>query len=118
MISLTGKLTDSRSRNGAAIRKIHHWMPKFGFYITLESLWHIVMATSESVSLNTASLDRLSIGSQRVGMPRMDPTVRLLHRFYEPLVLLGVLDPTRGTQNANLSADSRSDTLQDLRHKF
>jgi hypothetical protein len=48
----------------------------------------------------------------------MDPTNRLLHRFYEPLVLLRLLDPTRGGQNTNLAPDSGSDTSQNLRRKF
>lgn len=32
---------------------------------------------------------------EKVGQPRFDKTVRLLHRFYEPLVLLRILEPTR-----------------------
>lgn len=76
------------------------------------------MALSETAPLNTENLNRLSIGSRKSGRPRMDRTERLLHRFYEPLVLLRTLDPTRGAQNANMVPDSRSDTSQDLRRKF
>jgi hypothetical protein len=76
------------------------------------------MAVSEIASLNTENLSRLSISSQKSGEPRMDPTIRLLHRFYEPLVLLMILDPTRGVRNTNLVPDSRFDTSQDLRRKF
>jgi len=32
---------------------------------------------------------------KRIGEPRLDKTARLLHRFYEPLVLLRILEPTR-----------------------
>jgi hypothetical protein len=76
------------------------------------------MASPERVSLTTEDLARLSIGGRQGGKPRTDPTNRLLHRFYEPLVLLRVLDPTRGMQNSHLSQDSKPDTLQDLRRKF
>lgn len=41
-------------------------------------------------------------GSQRpgrVGRPRLDHYMRLLHRFYEPLILLGVLGVTRGAHS-------------------
>jgi hypothetical protein len=76
------------------------------------------MAFSDTASLYTDYSDRISTDIQRVGKPRMDRAVRLLHRFYEPLVLLGVLDPTRGTQNAQPFPDSKSDTSQDLRRKF
>jgi hypothetical protein len=31
----------------------------------------------------------------KVGAPRLDPTERLRHRFYEPLLLLGMLNPRR-----------------------
>jgi hypothetical protein len=31
----------------------------------------------------------------KVGTPRLDPTERLRHRFYEPLLLLGMLNPRR-----------------------
>lgn len=34
-------------------------------------------------------------GPAIVGQPRFDKTIRLLHRFYEPLVLLRILEPTR-----------------------
>ena len=76
------------------------------------------MAFSDTASLSTDYSDRVSINGQRVGKPRLDPTARLLHRFYEPLVLLEVLDPTRGAQNAHSFPDSKSDTSQDLRRKF
>ena len=76
------------------------------------------MALSETALLNLEKLNRLSIGSPKVGKPRMDRTERLLQRFYEPLVLLRVLDPTRGVQNTNMVSDSRSDNSQDLRRKF
>ena len=71
-----------------------------------------------AASLSTANLNQLSTSSQKSGRPRMDSTERLLHRFYEPLVLLRVLDPTRGAQNTGMVPDSRSDTSQDLRRKF
>jgi hypothetical protein len=76
------------------------------------------MAFSDTASLYTDYSDRFSTDSQRVGKPRMDRALRLLHRFYEPLVLLGVLDPTRGAQNAKPFPDSKSDTSQDLLRKF
>jgi hypothetical protein len=71
-----------------------------------------------AASLSTANLNQLSTSSQKNGRPRMDRTEKLLHRFYEPLVLLRVLDPTRGAQNSSMVPDSRSDTSQDLRRKF
>lgn len=76
------------------------------------------MALPETASLNPENLNRLSTGSPKSGKPRMDPTERLLHRFYEPLVLLMLLDPTRGVRSTNVVPDSRSDTSQDLRRKF
>lgn len=36
----------------------------------------------------------------KVGKPRLDPTQRRLHRFYEPRVLLSIIDPTRGREEA------------------
>src|SRR5947207_9224995 len=86
--------------------------------ILADTLTYTTMALLELSSLNTENLNRLSIGSRRSGRPRMDRTERLLHRFYEPLVLLRVLDPTRGVQNTNRGPDSTFDTLQDLRRKF
>ena len=76
------------------------------------------MALSKTTSLSPENLNRLSTSSRRSGRPRLDPKERLLHRFYEPLVLLRVLDPTRGVQNTNMVSDSRSDNSQDLRRKF
>jgi hypothetical protein len=76
------------------------------------------MAFSDTASVSTDYSDRVSIDGQRVGKPRLDPAARLLHRFYEPLVLLQVLDPTRGAQNIHSFPDSKSDTSQDLRRKF
>jgi hypothetical protein len=76
------------------------------------------MALPKTASLNPENLSQLSNGNRKNGRPRMDPTERLLHRFYEPLVLLRVLDPTRGAQNTNMVPDSGSDTLQELRRKF
>jgi hypothetical protein len=75
------------------------------------------MEFSDTASLNTERSDRVSVASQRVGRPWRDPASRLLHRFYEPLVLLEVLDPTRG-QNAQSFPDSKSDTSQNLRRKL
>jgi hypothetical protein len=51
-------------------------------------------------------------------MPQRDAMSRLLHRFYEPLVLLKVLDPTRGKQNSRLSSDLGSDGSYNLWCKF
>jgi hypothetical protein len=76
------------------------------------------MAFSDTSSLFTDYSGSISTHGQRVGKPRLDRATRLLHRFYEPLVLLQVLDPTRGEQNAHLFQDSESDTSQDLRRKF
>jgi hypothetical protein len=76
------------------------------------------MALPKTASLNPENLSQLSNGNRKNGRPRMDPTERLLHRFYEPLVLLRILDPTRGAQNTNMVPDSGSDTLQELRRKF
>jgi hypothetical protein len=44
----------------------------------------------------------------RVGAPRFDPDMRLLHRFYEPLILLKLLDPTRGRHDTHLLADAEA----------
>ncbi|KAK5708505.1 hypothetical protein LTR17_020636 [Elasticomyces elasticus] len=52
--------------------------------------------------------------SSRSGVPRLDPTERLLHRFYEPLVLLRILNAARGAGEVELPADTRSQTF-DLR---
>jgi hypothetical protein len=98
---------------------INHITSKPISYIILaDTLTYTTMALSEAASLNAGNLNRLSIGSPKSGKPRMDPTEKLLHRFYEPLVLLRVLDPTRGVQNTGMVPDSRSDTSQDLRRKF
>lgn len=54
------------------------------------------MAMTENTATITDASSEISIDSRGSGRPRFDPTVRLLHRFYEPLVLLSILDPTRG----------------------
>ena len=54
----------------------------------------------------------------KVGKPRLDPNQRLLHRFYEPLILLSILEPTRGSSNSHGTPDSSSDGHQDFWHKF
>jgi hypothetical protein len=51
-------------------------------------------------------------------MARRDSKSRLLHRFYEPLVLLDVLDPTRGKRNSRLSSDLGSDSSYNLWCRF
>ncbi|KAK0263116.1 hypothetical protein LTR35_017615 [Friedmanniomyces endolithicus] len=52
--------------------------------------------------------------SPRSEKPRLDPTERLLHRFYEPLVLLRILNAGRGAGEVELPPDTRSQTF-DLR---
>ena len=76
------------------------------------------MEFSDTASLITDYSGHSSTDSQGSITFRMDPALRLLHRFYEPLVLLVVLDPTRGAQNVHSFPDSKSDTSQDLRRKF
>ena len=76
------------------------------------------MAFSDTASQITDCSDRFSTDSQGLSKHRTNPVTRLLHRFYEPLVLLLVLDPTRGVQNPQSFPDSKSDTSQDLRRKF
>lgn len=44
----------------------------------------------------------------RVGAPRFDPDMRLLHRFYEPLIFLNLFDPTRGRHDTHLLADAEA----------
>ena len=58
-----------------------------------------------------------STPTQKTGKPRLDPTQRLLHRFYEPLVLLRILDPTRGKQ-ASALMQSGASNLEETWHRF
>ena len=48
----------------------------------------------------------------------LDANGRLLRRFYEPLVLLGALDPTRGAERPDLVADRGIDGQQKLWRNF
>lgn len=56
--------------------------------------------------------------SDGLGTSRDTRTGRLLHRFYEPLILLRVLDPTRGKQNYHSPADQGSDNSHHFWGKF
>lgn len=42
----------------------------------------------------------------RVGQPRFDPYTRLLHRLFEPLILLSVLGVTRGAHSTTTQRDA------------
>lgn len=56
--------------------------------------------------------------SSPVGKPRLNATERLLHRFYERLVLLSILQPTRGERALNTdSTYSKTDPCR-LWYKF
>ena len=59
-----------------------------------------------------------STSSQKTGPPRLDPTQRLLHRFYEPLVLLKILDPTRGNQSSPSTSEPRLGSLEEVWRRF
>ena len=48
----------------------------------------------------------------KVGAPRLDPVERLLHRFYEPLVLLRILNAARGAGEVELPVDPRTRSFQ------
>jgi hypothetical protein len=76
------------------------------------------MAFSEDTASITSDLSRASIEPHRSGTPRLDPDVRLLHRFYEPLVLLKILDPTRGVQIYSPALDAVSGDSHNLWRKF
>jgi hypothetical protein len=54
----------------------------------------------------------------RPGKPRLDSTERLLHRFYEPLVLLSILEPTRGDLEPNSTSRFNTAESYNLWHKF
>ncbi|EME43791.1 hypothetical protein DOTSEDRAFT_71582 [Dothistroma septosporum NZE10] len=48
----------------------------------------------------------------KTGPPRLEPTQRLLHRFYEPLQLLWMLNPARGQScSAPIAGEQSSDFL-------
>ena len=55
---------------------------------------------------------------QKIGKPRLDATQRLLHRFYEPLILLRILDPTRGEQSTRPTSEPKEQSLEEKWHKF
>jgi len=55
---------------------------------------------------------------EKIGKPRLDPTQRLLHRFYEPLILLRILDPTRGDQSTRSASEPKEQSQEELWHKF
>jgi hypothetical protein len=76
------------------------------------------MAFLADIATITDDLNRASIESHKSGRPRFDPDVRLLHRFYEPLVLLKILDPTRGAQIYSPALDAVSGDANHLWRKF
>lgn len=57
---------------------------------------HAANPPSGFKSLNAAYSLQLPIEPERIGRPRLDKYQRLLSRFYEPLLLLGVLGQTYG----------------------
>ena len=59
--------------------------------------------------------------SSKVDRPRYDKLEKLLHRFYEPLVLLYVLDPTRGAHLTRPTSEWSGSTelgARELRRTF
>ncbi|KAK5074797.1 hypothetical protein LTS08_005634 [Lithohypha guttulata] len=50
--------------------------------------------------------------------PPFSPNAKLLQRFYAPLILLSVYDPTRGRTNEETLDDVVTDQLTELWHKF
>jgi hypothetical protein len=56
--------------------------------------------------------------SLRSGLPRFDQIDRRLHCFYEPLVLLRILEPTRGSRKHDMPLESTDDSYQMSCHRF
>ena len=54
----------------------------------------------------------------KVGAPRLDPVERLLYRFYEPLVLLRILNAARGAGEVELPVDPGSRSFQLIWRSF
>jgi len=50
--------------------------------------------------------------------PRFDGMERLLHRFYEPLILLKILEPTQGRQNPQVQTESTAEEFRDVWGNF
>jgi len=75
------------------------------------------MPPSESAE-SSSTTDEFSEYSPEQCQPGPKSMNRLLRRFYEPLVLLRVLDPTRGAQKCPPISDPSSDDMSELWHKF
>jgi hypothetical protein len=56
--------------------------------------------------------------SLRPGRPRFDQIDRRLHCFYEPLVLLRILEPTRGLRRHEMPSESTDGSFQTHFHNF
>jgi hypothetical protein len=56
--------------------------------------------------------------SLRPGRPRFDQIDRRLHCFYEPLVLLRILEPTRGSRKHEMPLESTDGSFQTRFHRF
>ena len=54
----------------------------------------------------------------KVGAPRLDPVERLLYRFYEPLVLLRILNAAHGAGEVELPVDPGSRSFQLIWRSF
>lgn len=72
----------------------------------------------ENISLIADNSAQLSTNSRRSGRPRFDYSNKLLHRFYEPLVLLEILDHTRGPQKYFPEPEIVLGDLNNLWRKF
>jgi len=75
------------------------------------------MSPSESTE-SSSTTDDFSEFSPEQCQPGPSSMNRPLRRFYEPLVLLKVLDPTRGAQKCPSILDPSSDGMSELWHKF
>lgn len=56
--------------------------------------------------------------SPRPGLPRFDQVDRRLHCFYEPLVLLRIVEPTRGSRKHEMPLESTDGSFQIRCHRF
>jgi OTT_1508-like deaminase len=56
--------------------------------------------------------------SLRPGLPRFDQIDRRLHCFYEPLVLLRILEPTRGSRKHEMPLESSDESFKIRCHRF
>jgi hypothetical protein len=56
--------------------------------------------------------------SRRPELPRFDQIDRRLHCFYEPLVLLRILEPTRGSRKHEMPLESTHESFQTRCHRF